>query len=221
MKRFTVFALAAALALGLGGAPAAFAAGSPRVALDRLGALENDAEGIAEGEVTGSAARAASRHAAQAWRLARTSLATNHVADAALPAVDAAVAAFGAERDPARLRRSANEVTGALAPLFPLAGDVLPADVHRLDYLGRSLALDARDANWDRAAIDRAALRRAWAALRPQILSRAGGAKAAVAYDRAAHALDAAVQAQDATRTGSAAASSGDAVDLLEKVYGA
>jgi len=217
MKRQIAALAAVVLLLGMGGTQTVLAA--QRAMVSRLAAVEDPAEGIAGGETTGASALGAAATAASAWRSARTAFASDAAASSAVPAVDAAIAALRAEREPARMRRAANEVTGALAPLFAAAGDSIPAEVYRLDYLGRSLTLDVHDANWARAVRDAASLQQTWSSLRPRVVSRAHGIAAAAEYDGAAHAIGSGVRARDAARTSAAAARSGDAVDHIEKLY--
>ncbi|HEX3462763.1 MAG TPA: hypothetical protein VHS78_01750 [Candidatus Elarobacter sp.] len=216
-KRFGA-ALCAALALAASAACALPASARDGAVLARLAAVENEAEAIAEGEVTGAPARAAAARAAAAWRAARPEVARMH-AGAALRSVDGAVAVLSADRDPAALRRDGNEVTGALAPLFGAAGDRVPADLHRLDYLGRSIALDVRQGAWPRASADVAALGAAWDALRPRITSRAGGAPAAAGYDAVVRQLVRVVRTRSTTRVVAAANRSGAEVDKLEAFF--
>ncbi|HTD38125.1 MAG TPA: hypothetical protein VK669_11460 [Candidatus Limnocylindrales bacterium] len=208
---------AAVLAAGAGAASAA--APHAGTMLQRLNAVENDAEAIAEGEVTGARARAAAARAASAWRAIRPGIAASR-ADASVPIIDAAVAALGADRDPGQLRRDANEVTGAIAPLFTLAGEGIPVEIHLLDYLGRSIALDARAADWPRATADAAALSRNWSALRPLVVQRARGPAAAAAYDRVTRAIAESVGGRRTAPVLAAATRSAAQVDVLESLFG-
>lgn len=73
----------------------------------------------------------------------------------------------------ATITRAANDVTGSLAPLFAVLGESIPADVHNLDFLGRSIGLDATVSQWGRAGHDAYALDRAWLRLRPVIAEKA------------------------------------------------
>ena len=189
---------------------------------DRSGllAIEDAAEAVAEGEQTGAAAVRALQRVVAQWPGVRATLRQNGASPAALANVDATVAALRADTRPtASSARDANDVTGALAPLFSVVGDRVPAGVHDLDYLGRSVALDVRAADWARAARDGATLRIRWLAVRPRVEARPGGARAASAFDRTVPAVARAVAAHDRQATLAAARSTTDAVDTVEKVF--
>ncbi len=197
----------------------ATAAGPRTEGFGRLAALEDRAEGIAGGEQTGAAARTAAAQIVARWPAVRADFAAEQAAHWSLSAVDGEVAALRSASDGVTLQRAANEATGALAPLFALAGDPVPVSVRLLDYLGRSIALDARAGDWGRAAEDGANVERTWVTLRPRVLEHHGQA-AAAATDRAVAALKTALRAQSATRVAAGAHGTGIAVDLLEKVFG-
>ena len=210
--------IAASIALASSLVAPAFAARDARAtSLARLGALEDGAERIAEG----APGRAGARAVASRWPTVRITFAKKAAAREVLADVDSAIAALRAARDAAAEQRAANEVTGALAPLFGIAGDRIPVGVHFLDYLGRSIKLDAVAGDWDRAATDRATLLQTWAIVRPLIAARRGGAVAARTYDGAADAINTAVNAHDASAAAGAAQRSWTAVDGLQRVYGA
>ncbi|GAC1575475.1 MAG: hypothetical protein NVS3B7_07950 [Candidatus Elarobacter sp.] len=189
---------------------------------DRTGlfAIEDRAEAIAEGEKRGAAALAAGHEVVTRWPGVRATLAQNGAIGPALASADAAVKALAIDlRSHGDLRRDANEVTGALAPLFGITGDKVPGDVHRLDYLGRSLGLDARSSAWARAKTDAAALAATWARLRPIVQARRGGDAVAARYDAATSQATAAAGHRDAKAAAAASKMSGDAVDSLEKLW--
>lgn len=119
------------------------------------------------------------------------------------------------------LARSANDVTGALAPLFVFSGDKTPTPIHTLDYLGRAIVLDVRSGDASRALADTSALRATWDAVRPRVLARSGGPLAAARYERAIVALQSAAGARNDTATTADAKRTLDGVDALEKTFGA
>jgi hypothetical protein len=198
--------------------PASAASGTAHDdAFKRLAHLEDRTEAIAEGEASGAAAR----EVVAAWPAVRAAFAGNKAARWSLAAVDGEIAALhAAGSDRAKLRLSANETTGALAPLFALAGDPVPVSVHLLDYLGRAVAIDVTGGDWTRAASDAANLERTWLALRPQTAERPHAATAVATADAAVAALQAAVPTHDPARVRAATARSGNAVDALERVFG-
>ncbi|MDB5095145.1 MAG: hypothetical protein JWO85_3246 [Candidatus Eremiobacteraeota bacterium] len=184
----------------------------------RLTVLEDRAERIAGGAETGAAARAAAAQVVSGWPAVRSDFAAERAARWSLSAVDGEVAALRTASDEATLERAANETTGALAPLFELAGDTVPVSVRLFDYLERSIALDARDGDWARAAADGATLERTWVTLRPIVLQH-HGQTAAAAADRSVAVIETALHARNAARVVAGARDSGLAASLLEKVF--
>jgi hypothetical protein len=199
---------------------AAASAAAPRSeSFVRLTALEDRAEKIAGGAQTGAAARSAAAQVVSGWPAVRSNFAAERAARWSLTAVDGEVAALRSASDEAALERAANETTGALAPLFELAGDTVPVSVRLFDYLERSIALDARDGDWSRAAADGATLERTWLTLRPRVLQR-HGQTAAAAADRSVAAMETAIHARNAGRVVAGVHRSDGAATLLEKVFG-
>jgi hypothetical protein len=101
-----------------------------------------------------------------------------------------------------------------------IAGDKVPAGIHYLDSLGRSIALDARGGDWARAQRDAHVLQSRWTAVRPNVEARHCGGTAAAEFDRASHAVVAAVEAHSETKRLSATMKVGAAVDTVETTYG-
>jgi len=180
--------------------------------------IEDATEAIAEGETTGTAAQTAAREAAASWPSVRATLQQSGASSDALAKVDGAMATLR-KSTAANLERNANEVTGALAPLFTTVGERVPAAVHSLDYLGRSVGLDVREGTWARADSDVAMLKERWLAVRAQVETRTGGVAAATRFDAAVGAIVVASKARDAKRTLDATKQTTDAVDVLEKVF--
>lgn len=208
----------AAILIGALAGPASAASGATHDdTFARLTRLEDRAEAIAEGETSVPAARAV----LAAWPAVRAAFAGDKAARWSLAAVNGEIAALrAAGSDRAKLRLSANETTGALAPLFALAGDPVPVSVHLLDYLGRAVAIDVAGGDWTRAASDTANLERTWLALRPQTAERPNAATAVASADAAVAAVKAAVPARNPARVRAATARSANAVDALERVFG-
>ncbi|GAC1348705.1 MAG: hypothetical protein NVSMB19_00120 [Vulcanimicrobiaceae bacterium] len=184
--------------------------------------IENATEAVAEAETTGDQAIGAARRAVGMWAGARDKLAANGAPEAQLARASASIAGLReALETHADLRRSANDVTGALAPLFAYNGDGTPAAIHTLDYLGRSIALDAGEGNWTRAAHDTSSLRATWQDVRARVLGRAHGPLAAARYENVVATLERAARSRDAAGTAAAAKRTLDGVDALEKTFGA
>jgi hypothetical protein len=198
---------------------AASAAAPRSVGFVRLTVLEDRAEKIAGGAQTGAAARAAAAQVVSGWPAVRSDFAAERAARWSLTAVDGEVAALRTASDEATLERAANETTGALAPLFELAGDTVPVSVRLFDYLERSIALDARDGDWPRAAADGATLERTWVTLRPMVLQH-HGQTAAAAADHSVAVMETALHARNRARVVAEVHGSDGAVTLLEKVFG-
>ena len=182
--------------------------------------IEDAAEGVAEGDTAGAAATAAAHKIIARWSEVRVSMGRNGATRAELTAADAAVRSLeDAMLHSQDLRRAANGVTAALAPLFGRAGDKVPIDVHRLDYFRRAIELDVEAGDWPRAQSDTSAMAARWSAIRPLVAARRNSSSAAVAFDRAQRAIEDALQARSARKMLAATNRSGDAVDGLEKLF--
>ncbi len=190
-------------------------AAGPSPLLRDLLKVEDLTETVAESELQGATAQHAIADARVLWPSVRKGLVAKDARPADLAQADSVVAALAG---PTNLRK-ANDVTGALVPFFPLAGERLPVDVHTLDYLGRSLKLDAASSDWTRAAADANVLRRSWMRLRPIALAR--GAKAVVAaFDRDVRAARDGVAARRGASVIAAGVALGTDVDDIEKAFG-
>jgi len=197
---------------------AASAAGPRADSFVRLTALEDRAEKIADGAQSDAEARTEAAQVVSGWPVVRSDFAAERAARWSLTAVDGEVAALRSASDLSALERAANETTGALAPLFELAGDTVPVSVRLFDYLERSIALDARDGDWARAEADGATLERTWVTLRPLVLQHHGQAAAAAA-DRSVAVVEAALHARNAAHVVAGTHRSGGAFGMLEKVF--
>ncbi len=181
--------------------------------------IEDAAEAVAEGETGATASRTLARAVAD-WPMVRATLQRNGASPMALVKVDGTIVAVRNDlRQHRDFMRDANEVTGALAPLFPTVGERVPASVHELDYLGRSVALDVAVRDWQRAHREAASVATHWANLRPVVEARRHGRTAARQFDRAVKAIVAASDARNARATRAASTSITDAVDTVEKVF--
>ncbi len=190
-----------------------------RADLKGIAKIEDAAEMTAEGEKTGAAAATACAQAANDWPRVRSTLTQNGASSVHLARVDVAITNLKESlAKNVDLRRNANEVTGALAPLFTKAGDKVPSPVHTLDYLGRSITLDVQEHNWTRAARDSHAIATTWAQVSAQINARHGGPAAAAHFSKTQQEIARAARSRDSAAALSAAKDAGSAADQLEKV---
>ncbi len=117
------------------------------------------------------------------------------------------------------LKRAANDVTGALAPLFRIFGESIPADVHSLDYLGRSLGLDASMVQWSRASRDAYELDGAWRRLKPIVAAKSNSGKVVLMFNTAVRQARDGAHDRNANETQTGATAVGNAVDAVEGLY--
>lgn len=183
-------------------------------------AIEDRAEAIAEGEKTGNAAIVAARESIAKWRSLRTTLAQKGASGRTLVQMDTSIKELARTLNDSRtIERAANDVTGALAPLFAVVGESIPADVHSLDYLGRSISLDATMAQWGRAGHDAYALDRAWLRLKPLVATKKNGRKVVVMFDAAVRRARDGAHDRDSEEAQTGATAVGNAVDAVEGLY--
>jgi hypothetical protein len=171
---------------------------------------------VADGETAAATAEHSLVDARRLWPSVRARLAARGANPALLRQADGRIAALAGFPD----ARRANEATGALVPLFPLAGERMPNALHELDYLQRSLRLDVAANAWRRATDDANLLRRSWLRLRPTLQQR-GGAALGTAVDRDVQRARDGVAARDRAAVTRAAIRIGDEVDRAETVLGA
>lgn len=183
-------------------------------------AIEDRAEAIAEGEKSGNVAIVAGRQAFAKWPALRATLAQKGASARQLTQMDTRMNELASQLHDSRgLKRAANDATGALAPLFAIVGESIPADVHTLDYLGRSIGLDASTAQWSRASQDAYALDRAWHRLKMIIVARADSGKVTLAFNNAVRQARDGVHDRNAVETQTGATAVGNAVDAVEGLY--
>ena len=181
-----------------------------------LTALEDAAEGIAEGEARGAKALRASKAVISGWPSARRQAAAAKVPLDHLAAVDKAVVRLKASSAD---RRTANDVTIALAPLFGDLHAAMPWQIHALDAYSRAFAMDAASKNWvDAGKIDVAA-REAWLRARSAVTLRPHSAALVSRFESAVQAAHAANEVHDAKGLGKAAEQIAALVDKVEALY--
>ncbi|MDQ6944587.1 MAG: hypothetical protein M3169_18975 [Candidatus Eremiobacteraeota bacterium] len=182
--------------------------------------IEDRAEAIAEGEKVGNVAIVAGRESIAKWPSLRATLAQKGASAQELTQMDTRMKELArALHDSRDLKRAANDVTGALAPLFSIVGEKIPADVHGLDYLGRSIGLDASMMQWSRASRDAYALDRAWLHLKPMIAAKANGAKVVLMFNMAVRRARDGAHDRNTNEAQTGATAVGNAVDAVEGLY--
>jgi hypothetical protein len=212
--------LVTALGLSLFAFQAQAATTLPTSAVNGVTAMEDIAEAVADGEVKPPKSLPQVKKLGKDWPGLRAELRKHSAPEEDLSKLDKAVAALETAADAGTdLRRPANEVTGALAPLFALTGDAEPPDVHTLDYANRSLSMDAKEGSWTRADADNTLLVKTWERLRPRIVSAKDGQPVAAEYDTCVKGVGKAVAAKDATALDSAAQHCNDIGDRVSKVF--
>lgn len=156
---------------------------SPLPLVDALGQLDAMAQEIVVGTPRSSAAQSRSRTIARRWPAVRSDLVNAHAARMDLLAADSALQALSTQSaSDADLRRAANGLTAAFAPLYAVAGDRVPPRLHRLDFITRSIGLDLGGNDWVRANNDLISARTTWSRTRGAVVSASG--------DQAAQGLD-------------------------------
>lgn len=117
------------------------------------------------------------------------------------------------------LARTANAVSAPMEEIYTVYNPPAPPRLLTLDYLGREVILDAKDANFVRALADVNSLDTNWQSLRAKVASTAGGASAAAQFDAAITALRAALAASNAATLEAAARQVLDIVDTIEALF--
>ncbi len=99
---------------------------------------------------------------------------------------------------------------------YPAVGDRVPARVHRLDYLHRSMRLDVAASDWVRANTDSISARSTWRAARA-IVTKAGADRQGAAYTGALNAVQDAITARSEPRFSRAIARADRSLGSVEK----
>jgi hypothetical protein len=210
------FAVVALLASGVVTARAA----SHAAQLSTLDYIQENLESLAEGAVTGNLAGTVAHRVASDWSTLRPSLSSQGADATVLKSVDSTVSALDASASRGSdLRVAANEVTGAIAPLFGFAGAAVPWEFNKIEYLRRAVGLAADAGNWERAASATADLTQTWQQFRPRMIAH-NAQKEASRFDAALALIKAAADQRDAKAAVRAANDAGDVVDAMETVFG-
>ncbi len=168
---------------------------------DQLGRLDALAQQIVVDAPRSANAQSASRAIGVRWPAVRAGLVGAQADRSDLLAADSAIKALATQRSyNADLRRAGNVVTAAFAPLYTAAGDRVPAQLHRLDFLTRAIGLDVSANDWVRSTRDLISARSSWRNGRAAVVA-AGGSTQAHVFDGRLAAVADAVNQRDHTRS--------------------
>lgn len=186
---------------------------------EALGHLDALAQAIVSAPAHSAAAQSRVTVIVHGWPTVRSRLVAAHAKRSDLVAADTALRLLSSENtDGADLRRAANGLTAAFAPLYAAAGDLVPPRVHRLDFIGRSIGLDVLDGNWVRANVDLVAARTSWQNAESSVRAAGGKSQAAALTERLG-AVEDAVGARNVERAKVALASFDRGVAGVETVF--
>ncbi|MEQ9321532.1 MAG: hypothetical protein RIF41_20370 [Polyangiaceae bacterium] len=159
---------------------------------------------------------------ASGWQAFRAQAESDGASGDVLDAMDAATAGLTAAvgDGSSDLARAANAISAPMDELFGLYQDPVPPAVLALDYLGREVALDARDGTFDRASDDVTAIETTYGALRSELIDN-GGDQEASDYDASVSKLQADIAAANATQLEADANEGLEIVDAMEAVFAA
>lgn len=121
-------------------------------------------------------------------------------------------------QDAAATMQAANDVSAAVVELFALYASAIPADIGRLDVLGRQIILDVARDDWAKAEQTLAQTSEVWQRVKPSALEQKGD-EAVAEYDASLAAQGDWLKAKDIEKLTSEATNGLEIVDALEQVY--
>ena len=121
-------------------------------------------------------------------------------------------------QDAAATMQAANDVSAAVVELFALYDSAIPADIGRLDVLGRQILLDVAQGDWAKAEQSLAQTAAVWQRVRPSALAQQGD-KVVAAYDASLSAQAAWLKTKDREKLIDEANTGLEIVDELEGIY--
>lgn len=151
----------------------------------------------------------------------QTQAANDKVPQAFLEAMTSAqtrLQSASADKDATSTLQAANDLSAAVADVSTVYASAMPADLGRLDVIGRQVALDAAAKRFTAAADDLARANAIWVRLKPEVLAH-NGAEAAKQFEGSLSAQAAALQAQDAAALTDGANNALALVDTLENLF--
>jgi len=156
------------------------------------------------------------------WLAFRAQAATDGAAAADLTAMDQAIAglqaALTAGGDNVVVARAANAISGPMDELFALYDPAVPPALLALDYLGREVVLDAKQADWTGASAHVATIESTFAGLKASVVD-AGGQTNVDDYAASVAALKADITAKDAGAIEAEANVGLELVDAMEGLF--
>lgn len=186
--------------------------------------IEGDAEGAYDEALAGHVAAVAKVAATidTGWKAFRVEAEAAGGRTEDLAAMDAAIAglvsAAANTTDAILLARAANAVSGPMDELFALYEAPVPPAVLALDYLGREVVLDARQADYAGADQHVSTIEATFATFRAELVAD-GGEQDAKDYDASVAAMREDVKAPDAKKLEADANVGLELVDAMEGVF--
>ena len=171
------------------------------------------------------AVQAQARQISEAWTRYQPQASRDGVSASALQRLAAAVqglvtAAANSSVSAVDLARAANAISAPLEEIYAVYNPPVPPQLLTLDFLGREVILDAKEANFGRARGDVDRLDATWQSLRAKVVS-AGGGSAANQMDAAIAAQRMALAGPDAPALEAAARQVLAVVDNIEQLFAA
>jgi hypothetical protein len=123
-----------------------------------------------------------------------------------------------ASQDAAATMQSSNDVSAAVVEMFALYNPKIPADIGRLDVIGRQVILDVAVQDYPAAEASLARAKSTWEKVKPSVLDR-NGQEVAGRFEASLTAIASALAAKDAATLTSEAKDMLEIVDELEKLY--
>jgi hypothetical protein len=158
---------------------------------------------------------------ANAWKayqpLAGQAGASQELQDAMTSAL-AQLQAASASKDAAATMQASNDVSAAVVEMFALYSPKIPADIGRLDVIGRQVILDVGRQDYPAAEASLARAKSAWQSVKSSVLEHNGQA-VADKFEASLATITSALAAQDAAALTSEARNLLEIVDELERLY--
>jgi hypothetical protein len=126
--------------------------------------------------------------------------------------------AASAAQDPAATMQASNDVSAAVVEMFALYKPKLPADIGRLDVIGRQIILDVTAQDFSAAEASLARAKSTWESVKSSVLEHNGKA-VAEKFEASLDTLTSALAAKDAATLTSEARNLLEIVDELERLY--
>ena len=198
-------------------------AGSAGSMPDSLTTIEADAEDIMDFVPQDDWARIQkdTAHMNEAWQAYLPQAATDDIAPQVQTAMSDALAGLQAAvqgQEASTTLQAANDVSAAVVELFARYDSATPADIGRLDVLGRQIILDVATGDWAKAEATLTKTNEVWNRVKPSALEHKGN-EAAAQYDASLAAQADWLKAKNVEELTTEAMNGLEIVDALEQVY--